>query len=221
MTTIVYRDGVMASDSQAQRAGWVLPGASQKIWRRPDGALLGLTGDYAEGLRLVRWCLEEEDPETQPTADSAVLRALPDGSVVIFEGGGRDDLGRPDFAVVGSGLPVALGALQMGAGAIRAVETACLHDPYSGGEVRWLRHHDTPPVPTPTPTPTPAALTTAQVGVLRDLRGLGAVWARTSVRLPRTPERGVLARQGLIASVATSKGRAGWWITPAGLERLP
>lgn len=145
MTTIVYRAGVMAGDTQKIAGGWITPGVQQKVFRRErDGALIGIVGDLGAGLRVLKWIVDDaETPHTQPAgADATVILALPDGTISVFEGGGRIEQGRPIFYANGSGMPVAYGAFSMGATATQAAEIASRFDPYTGIEIVSVRHNE-------------------------------------------------------------------------------
>lgn len=138
MTTIVYRDGVMASDSLATRGAWVLPGHTEKLFRMKDGGVAAVTGDYAPGCRYIEW-LNSPTGEEPAIGESTVIRLNPDLTVTVYEVGGsyKEDVG--EFCAWGSGMPAALAALHMGADAAKAVEMASLVDTNSGGKVITMK----------------------------------------------------------------------------------
>lgn len=139
MTTIAYKDGVMASDSAWVYAGTQTSSAS-KILRLSSGALLGEAGD--NDSRVIRPLLEKilcfaKIPLGKELAatnvDYSALLAFPNGEVAIILIGHDDKRGwygeawkaTRGCAAVGSGCDLAYGAMSMGASAAQAVAVAC------------------------------------------------------------------------------------------------
>lgn len=140
MTTVVYRDGVLAADSritecQGSRA---LPYAERKIFRLPDGGLVTWTGGVREAYEVIEALLEgEEDlPEVQ---DTTVIRIDPKGRAWVYEGKLPWLRQKGPYAAWGTGAPYAYGALFVGASAEEAVKAGIKFDSYSGGPVRSLK----------------------------------------------------------------------------------
>lgn len=146
MTTITYRDGIMAGDRRISDTGrGLIEGGTTKIFRREDdGALIGVAGSLGVAQRFARWFLAGEQGEMPPlrdkdanaTAEAIVVR--PNGKVEnIYE------LGtiyiESDYHAIGSGSIAALAAMDMGADARRAVEVACGRDAGSGNGIDELR----------------------------------------------------------------------------------
>jgi len=143
MTTIVYRDGIMAADTASVIHNYRMPETVRKVFHRAsDGALIGIIGDRAACHRLVAWAIDDaEDPETQPGGSEAtILRVLRDGTISVFEGGGRIDVAPAPFYANGSGLGIAYGALRHGASAVDAIAAAIAYDVWSGGVCYALDH---------------------------------------------------------------------------------
>ena len=140
MTTIVYRDGVLASDSQVT-AGDARKFHCEKLYRvEVQGlpAIVGLAGGAFDGLAFLDWLVGEQDAPPQRLIDGeADFTAVVLNKHGLFE---YDKWCRPDkvlerFYAVGSGASAALGAMHMGATAREAVAVACKIDPYSGGPI--------------------------------------------------------------------------------------
>jgi hypothetical protein len=143
MTTIAYRDGVMAADTLMIKGetafGYVL-----KIVRRPsDGALCGGAGNLGWVQAFHRRFLadEEGDPPPMTEYDNAIVVREQGNSVEIFEDGGAFEF-ETDFTAIGSGKDFALAAMHVGADAATAVRTAIHFEPGTGGEVTVLRHDE-------------------------------------------------------------------------------
>lgn len=143
MTTIAYRDGVIAADSLVSsgpnRAGHVV-----KIARGPDGTLAGAAGDMWACMTFLR-AIETGSPLPAERGNDF------DALVVDVRGKAHyvGDKGDPvpvdgDYFALGSGEAAALGAMEMGASAERAVAVAIKIDKGSGGPIRSLSRAGTP-----------------------------------------------------------------------------
>lgn len=142
MTTIAYRDGVLAADTM-MCSGGVLSGRSTKIVRRRDGTMCGAAGGATYGEAFKRWVLngERRKPPKATQGDGwfdrgAIFR--PDGKIVVFEPDGAFEVEAAYYAL-GSGKEAALGAMFAGADAVTAVRAAIEHDPHTGGDVTVLK----------------------------------------------------------------------------------
>ncbi|RAK68814.1 peptidase S14 [Phenylobacterium kunshanense] len=144
MTTIAYRDGVLASDSRAYSGDKTPIGSKQKIHRLADGTLLGVSTASIGGDALVRrWveagCPAARNDDLKPDSFTALMvRANGD---VFYANNNLEWTGPLDvpFIAAGSGEHYALGAMAMGASAERAVEVACELDVWSAHPIRTLR----------------------------------------------------------------------------------
>lgn len=137
MTTIAYKDGVIAGDSQSTGGGnLIISLATPKCFSK-DGNLLGVCGLFGDNLKIIKWFhggMEGDVPEINEDSEAIIVTA--NGDLFGFwENQTMTKLGGLDFYAIGSGSPIAFGALHMGATAIQAVEAAIAHDVYSGGEI--------------------------------------------------------------------------------------
>lgn len=140
MTTIAYRQGVIAADTQMIQ-GTSIIGHITKIVRRDDGALCGGAGDLAWVQAFHRWFLEGCEGEPPRFDDDCskgliIRRRKP---IEVFESIGAFEF-KPEFVAIGSGKEFALGAMQVGASAKRAVKAAMAFDPGTGGAIMTLSH---------------------------------------------------------------------------------
>lgn len=147
MTTIVYRGGTMAADSRGYAGLNQSLGSKSKIRKCPDGTLIGCSSAKpGQSEAVMAWFIAGADPMKTPTfgsegPDFTLLVVKPDGSALY--GHSCFYLSGPltaPFYAIGSGAHAALGALEMGASAERAVEVACLHDVWSSGPIVTLLH---------------------------------------------------------------------------------
>jgi hypothetical protein len=147
MTTIAYRDGVMASDTGMTMRGSRC-GRATKIVRASDGRLIGACGSCSGAEAFKTWALDPNYRDYEPPAnpikdeqpDWSGLIAHPDGQIEVFDGGESSHKFAADYYAAGSGRPEALGAMFMGATAEQAVRAAMAHDHGTWGDVLTLRH---------------------------------------------------------------------------------
>lgn len=149
MTTVVYRDGVLAADTLVT-GGDTRIGFKSKI-AKVGNALVTATGTNALAIRFISWVREGCQGPCPPMAlksavdgaeyDTTGILILPGGRCVTFrEGTGIQWANGPYFAF-GSGQDYARGALAMGATAVEAVKAAMEFDIYTGGTIESVRHH--------------------------------------------------------------------------------
>lgn len=138
MTTIAYRDGVLASDSLVTMNG-IREGSAVKI-ERHRGVLFGGVGTWAAVVAFMTWVRNGAHgrcPMESSGSESTGFIIAPTGHALLWSDYGALTVSRPFFAL-GSGREVALGAMAAGADAPQAVHHAIDYDIYSGGPVRVL-----------------------------------------------------------------------------------
>lgn len=135
MTTIAYRNGILAADGQAMNGEWIQTGSVRKLHRLSNGSVCGVTGEFTKGLSFLNWLDgDRENPRPEMGDAWRVIELQSDGTLLVHEAGGTFE---PDieFCAWGSGAPPANAAMIMGADATRAVEVAAMIDPNTGGSV--------------------------------------------------------------------------------------
>lgn len=146
MTTIAYRDGIMAADSLLVKSA-LRAGSVQKIWQAFDG-IAGVSGSIVDAIAFRAWSTSNS-PEmactgSLPRRDSE--QSYPHGYYVsnagiIFGWDGASALVPVEevpFVATGSGRELALGAMAAGASAEEAVRIAAQFDVYTGGRITTL-----------------------------------------------------------------------------------
>jgi len=145
MTTIAYRDGVMAADSQStDEHGDYIVTKCMKIFRMESGAMLGTAGDddAREIFHLLTEVEHEDDlPNIHELAEAETdfkgILVLPDETVWIIEVEYKEDYGQwtgsasqvlDEFCAVGTGAAIALGAMEMDAPPEDAIRAAARRD---------------------------------------------------------------------------------------------
>lgn len=143
MTTIAYRDGVMAADSRAYTGNRAPIGRKTKVRRLLDGTLIGCSSLIpGQSEAAINWFENGADASDPPPGDckTAILAVRPGGEV--FFSSDSWFLSGPlhgEFFAIGSGNEYALGAMAMGASAERAVELACELDIWSAAPITVLK----------------------------------------------------------------------------------
>lgn len=155
MTTIAYKDGVMASDSQCTDDFSAFLTKTRKIDRLQNGALLGQAGDAdsREISALLSKATPKKLPSRKELGDTKTkfhgILAFPNSRVFLVcveasgegsDGGWRGEVVEIEerMCAVGSGYQFALGAMAAGKSAKQAVEIACRYDIYSRSPVREM-----------------------------------------------------------------------------------
>lgn len=151
MTTIAYRDGVMAADSGSWMGDASFPWA-RKLVRGSDGTLYGVCGDAAQANGFIEWVeggCSGERPAAEKTDQNGssylVLVAAPrSGRVKVLTARGIEAYEAPYFAI-GAGNVGALCAMHAGASAEDAIRAAIVHAPGAEGPVQAIKHEETAP----------------------------------------------------------------------------
>lgn len=126
MTTIAYRDGILAADTSVWDRGCYV-GQVTKIFAAPCGLIGGVSGDLGDSVALRDWLLAgaENDPPEFKHDDSEGVLIHPTGKVEWAGSKRRRVEIVSDFYALGSGFRIAFGAMAAGASAVRAVEICC------------------------------------------------------------------------------------------------
>lgn len=142
MTTIVWRDGLVAADSRIIRGGdRISPETVMKVWRLEHGGLGAAAGAVWIVSEFRDWLNRGQKAWERPKVpdDTVVMEFKTDGHIVEYatDGVTETNPARGYFAW-GSGADYAYGAMEMGASARRAVEIAMLFDYGTGGDITVL-----------------------------------------------------------------------------------
>lgn len=156
MTTIAFDGKVLAADGQLTRGSNICNLNTQKLFICPSDeewwitgeriVAFGVSGDITGQLALLETVRLRpgykgltQSSQLPAKMDFTFLRLLASGKAIV--GGKREDdvtlwwsEATPPLAT-GSGYEYALGAMKMGASAVRAIEIASECDIYTGGEI--------------------------------------------------------------------------------------
>ena len=150
MTTIVYRDGLMAVDTRAYIGNCASLGKKVKLHRLDDGTLIAAsTRDvgvpdavvawFSEGMKDGPSGLKERLALTQEVGFE-MLAVASDGVATYVDGNALPTKAKADFYAVGSGSQYALGAMEAGATAEEACRIACKLDPWTEEPIEVMGH---------------------------------------------------------------------------------
>ena len=153
MTTIVYRDGVLAADTRAYSGGHTPIGKKSKIRRLADGSLVGVSSTEPGVGEAIIGALQDHDSVLEARDDLLALGdklrlqgllVRPNGDVFYFSDSPYPSGPlRDEFFAIGSGQEYALGALSVGVSAKEAVKVASLHDAWTNDEIEVLEIQET------------------------------------------------------------------------------
>lgn len=142
MTTIVYRDGVMAGDGREtnqndEHSSWyVVRDDCVKVFKLKDGRLFGYAHGSEDCERLHQSLVKNQPPPK--LEDIAGLLVDKKRRIWIYEGNIWQRVKMPFYAI-GSGSIIAMGALDAGATAVEAVKIAINRDLWTGGKVTAVK----------------------------------------------------------------------------------
>ena len=145
MTTVAFKNGILAADTQRTINDTI--GRTTKLYRTSRG-WVGLTGNLSLFKRWLPW-FESGDWSTEPpplTDDKDALSGLwlnNDGQCYVICSDGVSPIPLREPFALGSGMGYAIGAMCMGADATQAVAVAAEFDPCTGGPYNVVRATDT------------------------------------------------------------------------------
>lgn len=134
MTTIAYKDGILAGDRQSNYGS--LPAATTKIHRHGKW-VAGACGNTAQIAQVHKWVADGMDPSQYPAFQNdpqdavTMLLASAEGLFVLDCTPVPYKIEQPFFAI-GSGRDFAIAAMDLGLNAVEAVHLASKFDTTTG-----------------------------------------------------------------------------------------
>lgn len=130
MTCIAWDGTTLAADKQSGNNG--NKRKCTKIWQRPDGIVIAITGDMEYGFAMKNWYETGADPTRLPPFQGTdswmrLIVARGPGECFVYEKWGYAIPVEGAYDSWGTGRDYALGAFHMGATAIQAVVAASAH----------------------------------------------------------------------------------------------
>jgi len=145
MTTVAYKNGELAADTQVVSGGAMQVGEVNKLAMSSCGQYMGgACGELINVSMFLKWVTNGADRRSWPklTDDFKGLLVHKDGSVRIASYKGLSRPVNASHFTIGSGEEVAGGAFVVGATAKEAVQAAIAVDLYTGGSVDLLTFKD-------------------------------------------------------------------------------
>jgi hypothetical protein len=142
VTTIAYKNGILAADKRARWGSLVHP--VTKIRRLADGSVAGGSGELAFVLGVFEWLNDGGDPATFPQHQQdkedwqPVLVVRPNGKIEVYERTPYPVVSEGAFFAIGSGRDFAMMAMRLGKSAPEAVQLASEFDAGTGPQVDTL-----------------------------------------------------------------------------------
>ena len=141
MTTIAYKDGIMAADS-ACFDSVLYQGEVDKLWMLPPIGLIGCSGEIGAMIQFVDWLQDDSECNSKPNfpddCDFESIVVDLDGEVVHYDRHLVPIRVANDFHAIGSRRMLALGAMMAGASAEEAVKIACHYDMVTREPIRTI-----------------------------------------------------------------------------------
>lgn len=142
MTTVAYRNGVIAADSGLVGGG-TCDCHADKIAKRADGSVAGAAGEAWWMAAFLTWFRADKPVAELPAGGSNSSGFVVTGrNITLFEnneGNVRSFPIRAKYYAIGSGCRLALGAMFAGAHPVDAVRAAMAHDDSTYGRIHSLR----------------------------------------------------------------------------------
>ena len=138
MTTIAYKDGIVAADGLACVDNLVVSNNEKKIFELQRGIIAGC-GNFAEINRMVHWLSTNEDINVNQPEVSALVVLFTKKRITVFEKNFYFHESPKKCFAWGSGDMIAMGAMLNEANAMEAVRIACKLDIHSGGKIQWRK----------------------------------------------------------------------------------
>lgn len=130
MTTVCYRDGILAADSQVTDSS-IIVGTVRKFDVLPDGGVVCTCGRLSDQQRFFDWIVSDKNDDKKPKVESdfEAVHIGPGGEIMWY---GSDlqpyQFDHGGYWSIGSGFQLAMGAMAHGATAEEACRIACKHD---------------------------------------------------------------------------------------------
>jgi ATP-dependent protease HslVU (ClpYQ) peptidase subunit len=123
MSVVAWDGKTLAADKQGTIGDVAI--TVTKLWKLNDGTVLGGVGDAFEAIGLRDWYMAGADPAEFDPENETILIVAKDGECKFLAQLPVFMPVEDPFMAWGAGADIALGAMMMGAGAVRAVGIVC------------------------------------------------------------------------------------------------
>lgn len=143
MTILVFDGTTLAADKMAESSGYAR--TVRKIFKL-DGHLLGISGDLSRGLELLAWWAASDNgtkldgfPKTDDEERHSFMWVVkPDGTIMCYEETAFPCVFEDKTFAAGCARDLAIGAMAMGADAVKAVQVAIDNEIHCGNGIDTL-----------------------------------------------------------------------------------
>jgi len=142
MTTIAYRNGIIAYDSRMTAFNIIVNDNFEKSFRQ-DGKALVYCGDVGDMQHFVECVFNNKNPDRELDCQAFVITSGVLHCVDVVEDNGtfrirEIPLETDNYYAIGSGTRFALAYMDCGMSAVEAVSKTFTRDPFSGGKIRTI-----------------------------------------------------------------------------------
>ena len=123
MSVVVWDGKTLAADKQGTVGEVAI--TVTKLWKLEDGTIVGAVGDAFEGIGLKDWFASGADPDKWDPDNETMLIVAKDGECKFCAQIPVFIPVEDPFMAWGAGADIALGAMMMGANAVKAVGIVC------------------------------------------------------------------------------------------------
>lgn len=140
MSIVAWDGKILAADKLAIYGDTLR--TMEKLWKLSNGEVIAVVGNLANGLLIKQWyeagAKQEEWPECQKEESWAQLIVASEEGCFYYDSQPLRFKILDPFCAWGIGRETALGAMEMGANAVRAVEVASKHISGCGRGCDWV-----------------------------------------------------------------------------------
>lgn len=136
MTTVAYRDGVLAGDGRVTMGDTVVSNTERKVHKLRGGRLYGYAGNSEDAELLKLALMKGEAPPLLDNVQGLLIHS--DGVIELYEGKVWQQVKEPYYAI-GTGGPLALVLMDAGLSSKDAVKLSIKRDTNSGGKIRTVK----------------------------------------------------------------------------------
>lgn len=151
MSTIAYRNGIVAADMQLNIGDHIEAVLVNKIKKgkakNGRNMITGAVGEAAIANEFIHWAIDwysrHDNLAAGPLKEGVTAFIIfQDRQLLLIDDGHIIDTKAPDFIAFGSGRTYATGAMEFGASALSACDVAAKYDPFTGYTNEWLSIND-------------------------------------------------------------------------------
>ena len=135
MTTIAYKDGILAADTQVT-CGTTRISISHKIKELTNGIIVACAGGVTDDWYFKRWLAGEQIPKSKLPTKKFEAMAIKDGKPYWYQDGMEDHpVEKGQFYAIGSGWNICMAFMHTGMSAVDAIKATSELDIYTNKRI--------------------------------------------------------------------------------------